>query len=210
MRRRILLVDDHVAVRRGLEEILAANLHAAEFGHAGSAQQAIEKLRKERWDLAVVDLHLPGRGGLELIRSLKDQQPGLRVLVYSMYAEEQFGVRALRAGADGYLAKDSPAEEIPKAVRDILETGRHIGPALAAAMAHTIAGGAGEPAELLSDREYQVLQKIAAGKTPTDIAEELAVSIKTVSTYRSRILEKLNLRTTADLIRYALDRGIAE
>lgn len=210
MTRRILLVDDHVAVQRGLEEILSANLGPAEFGRARTAQQALEQVRKRPWDIAVVDLNLPGRGGLELIRSLKDEQPGLRVLVYSMYSEELFGVRALRAGADGYLTKDSPAEELPRAVSSLLQSRQHIGPSLAAAMAHSIAAGGSEPAELLSDREYQVLQKMAAGKTPTDIAQELSVSIKTVSTYRARILEKLHLRTTADLIRYAVDHRIAE
>lgn len=206
---RILLVDDHVAVQRGLEQILSANLRGAEFGHAKTAQQALDQVQKERWNLAVVDLNLPGRGGMELIRTLKDEQPDLHVLVYCMYAEEQFGVRALRAGADGYLTKDSAAEEIPRAVRSILDGGRYIGPSLAAAMAHNLVAGA-EPSDLLSDREYQVLQKLASGKTPTDIAQELTVSIKTVSTYRSRILEKLNLRTTADLIRYAVDHHMAE
>lgn len=206
---RILLVDDHVAVQRGLEEILATSFEGSAFGYARSAPEALDRVRNGRWDIAVVDLSLPGRCGLELIRDLKDEQPGLRVLIYSMYSEEQFGVRALRAGADGYLTKDSPAEEIPQAVRDIFERGRHIGPGLAAAMAHGIAFGA-EPADLLSDREYQVLQKMASGRTSTEIAQELAVSIKTVSTYRARILEKLNLRTTAELIRYAVDHRILE
>lgn len=207
---RILLVDDHEVVQRGLEEILCAELKCAEVGHARSAQQALDEARKQRWDIAVVDLNLPGRGGLELIRSLKQEQPGVRVLVYTMYAEEQFGVRAIRAGADGYLTKDSPVEEIPKAVRSILETRRYIGPNLAAAIAQTITTGAAELDERLSDREYQVLQRLACGKTPTDIATELAVSVKTVSTYRNRILEKLKLRTTADLIRYAVDHRIVE
>jgi two-component system, NarL family, invasion response regulator UvrY len=207
---RILLIDDHVAVQRGLEEILSTSFMGAEFGRAASSQQALDQVRNERWDLAVVDLNLPGRGGLELIRSLKDEQPNLRVLVYSMHAEDQLGVRALRAGADGYLAKDSPAEEIPRAVRSLFETGRHISANLAAAMAQSIASGATGSPDMLSDREYQVLKKMASGKSPTDIAKELAVSIKTVSTYRSRILEKLNLRTTADLIRYAVDHRIAE
>lgn len=207
---RILLVDDHVAVQRGLEEILSSNLGPTEFGHARSAPQALEELRKNRWDLAVVDLNLPGRGGIELIRSLKAEQPGLRILVYTMYSEEQFGIRAVEAGADGYLTKDSPADELPRAVKSILETGHHIGAGLAAAMAQKIAAGGAEPSAALSDREYQVLQKMAAGKSPTEIADELAVSIKTVSTYRARILEKLNLRTTADLIRYAVDHRILE
>ena len=161
-------------------------------------------------DLAVIDLNVPGRGGSELIRTLKDAQPQMRILVYSMYPEDQFGVRALRSGADGYLTKDSPAEEIPKAVQNILEGRRYIGPTLAAAMAQTIVAGNEEPADLLSDREYQVFKKMAAGQTPSEIAQDVAVSIKTVSTYRARILEKLNLRRSADLIRYAVEHHIAD
>ena len=210
MKWRILLIDDHVAVQRGLEDILSASIAGAGFGRAGSSQQALDQVRKELWDIAIVDLNLPGRSGLELIRSLKDEQPGLRVLVYSMHTEEQFGIRALRAGADGYLMKSSPAEEIPKAVRSVLETGQYIGPNLAAAMAQSILSGGINSTEALSDREYQVLKMIASGKRPGDIAQELAVSIKTVSTYRSRILEKLNLRSTAEMIRYAVDHRIVE
>jgi DNA-binding NarL/FixJ family response regulator len=208
MNARILLIDDHVAVQRGLEDILSVTFSGAEFGRAGNDQQALDLLRNRRWDVAVVDLSMPGRGGLELIRSLKEAQPNIRVLVYSMHAEEQFGLRALRAGADGYLTKDSPAEELNEAVRSVMETGRFISPALAAAMALSLSIG-GTGLERLSDREYQVLQKMASGKTPTDIAEEMSLSIKTVSTYRSRLLEKLKLRTTADLIRYAIDHGVA-
>ncbi len=185
MSSRILLVDDHVAVQRGLEEILSTNLPGSYFAHARTAQQALDLVQKERWDVAVIDLNLPGRGGLELIRTLKHAQPRMHILVYSMYPEDQFGVRALRAGADGYLTKDSPAEEIPKAVRSILDGRRYIGPSLAAAMAQTIVAGNEEPADLLSDREYQVLKKMASGRTPSEIAQDLAVSIKTVSTYRA-------------------------
>ncbi len=204
----ILLIDDHVAVQRGLEEILTSNLRVTRFGRAANSREATQQVQAHRWDVAVVDLSLPGLGGLELIRDLKSLQPAMRILVYSMHNEDQFGVRALRAGADGYLTKDSPADEIPKAVRNVVATGRHITPSLAAAMAQTIADGDDPAGELLSDREYQVLQKIASGKTPTEIAGELAVSIKTVSTYRSRMLEKLKLKTTADLIRYAVEKKI--
>lgn len=208
MRSRILIVDDHVAVQRGIRDILSSNLEEVEIGLATNPQQAIECARRERWDVAILDLSLPGRGGLELIRPLKDEQPGIRVLIYSMYSEEQFGVRALRAGAAGYLSKDSDADEIPRAVRSVLETGRYIGPGLAAAMAQNLNDGSMDRADLLSGRELEVLRCIASGKTPTEIAEKLAVSIKTVSTYRARILEKLNLKTTADLVRYAIEKEI--
>lgn len=210
MIRRILVIDDHVAIQRGLEEILANSFKGAEYGLANNAQQALGELRKARWDVAILDLSLPGRGGLDLIRELKDEQPRLAVLVYSMHAEDRFGVRALRAGADGYLTKDSPVEEIPKAIRMLLEGGRYISPNLASLLAQTVTHGATEPHQLLSDREYQVLRSIASGKSPTEIAEGLALSIKTVSTYRVRILEKLSLETTADLIRYAIEHHLVE
>jgi two-component system, NarL family, invasion response regulator UvrY len=206
---RILIVDDHVAIQRGLREILSANLEIARLGYARSGQDAVEQASNEAWDVAVVDLNLPGQGGLELVRSLKEAQPAMRILIYSMHGEDQFGVRALRAGADGYVTKDSPAEEIPRAVRNLLQHGQHINARLAAAMAQSIGTGSDYPTHLLSDREHEVLRMIASGKTPAEISRELSVSMKTVSRYRARLLEKLNLKNTAELIRYAIDRGLA-
>ncbi len=206
---RILIVDDHVAIQRGLREILSANLEIARLGYARSGQDAVEQASNEAWDVAVVDLNLPGQGGLELVRSLKEAQPAMRILIYSMHGEDQFGVRALRAGADGYVTKDSPAEEIPRAVRNLLQHGQHINARLAAAMAQSIGTGSDYLAHLLSDREHEVLRMISSGKTPAEISRELSVSIKTVNTYRARLLEKLNLKNTAELIRYAIDRGLA-
>jgi two-component system invasion response regulator UvrY len=205
---RLLLIDDHVAVRRGLTEILAVSFPGAEFGHSADARQAATEVRAARWDLVILDLNLPGSGGTDLIRALKDEQPRLRILVYSMHPEEQFGVRALRAGADGYLAKDAPAEEIPKAVRTVLGGERYISARLAAILAQTVTGESRPSHHLLSDREDQILRAIAAGKSAAEIAGELSISTKTVSTYRSRILEKLNLRTNADLIRYAIENQL--
>jgi two-component system, NarL family, invasion response regulator UvrY len=206
----ILFVDDHVAIRRGLEEILADALPNAGFGHATNSDEALKEIRKSRWHAAIVDLDLPGRGGLELIRNLKDEQPGLAILVYSVHSEQQFGLRAIRAGADGYLSKDQPPEQIVKAVLTILKGERFVSQELSAALLSSVQEAAGDSMGLLSDREIQVLRMIALGKNPSEIGAELALSPKTVSTYRARVLEKLNPRTNADLVRYAIENGMVE
>ena len=206
----VLLIDDHVAIRRGLEAILGGALPDAQFGHAWDAEQALQEVRKARWQVAIVDLNLPGRGGLELVRNLKDEQPDMGVLVYSLHSEQQFGLRAIRAGADGYLAKGQPPEQIIKAVQMILKGERYVSDELSAALVDRVKESKGGHAGLLSDREIQVLRMLASGKGPSEIASELALSPKTVSTYRARVLEKLNLRTNADLIRYAIENGISD
>jgi DNA-binding NarL/FixJ family response regulator len=182
----------------------------AEFGDARDGQQALEQLRNSRWDLAVLDLNLPGRGGLDLIRSLKDQQSHLCILVYSVHSEEQFGFRAIRAGADGYLTKDRPLDEIPNAVLTILKGEPYISPELAAILMAGVREKPHEHDALLSDREIQVLLLLASGKSPSEVGAELALSDKTVSTYRARVLQKLKLRTNADLVRYAIEHGLIE
>ena len=210
MSARILIIDDHVALRRGVEAILSDSLPEAEFGHAENAAQGLEQIRNCRWDLALLDLNLPGRGGLDLIRSLRDEQPKMGVLIYSVYSEEQFGLRAIRAGADGYLTKDRSAEEIVEAVMTILKGGQYISSELAATLVNNVKGDARDDHHLLSDREIQVLRMLASGKTPSAIGQELALSGKTISTYRSRVLDKLKLRTNADLVRYAIENGIID
>jgi DNA-binding NarL/FixJ family response regulator len=207
----ILFIDDHPAVRRGLLEILSSEFQQARFGEAGDGDQALEQLKDHRWDIAILDLNLPGRRpGLGLIRDLKDLQPDVHILVFSVHSEEHFGLRAFLAGADGYLVKDQPPEEIAKAVRCILDGGHYISRALTAAMMTGIMGEATGAHNLLSDREMQVLRMLAAGKTPSEIGSDLALSTKTVSTYRARLLDKLNLRSNADLVRYAVKEGIVE
>ncbi len=208
MPRQVLVIDDHSAIHRGLEEILVSALRDVEVGHARTAQEAFERLLSREWDAAILDLSMPGSSGLELIQKFKDQRPKMRILVYTMHAEEQFGVRALRAGADGYLTKDSPEEELPRAILSILAGRRYIAPQLEAEWTQSLGGEVTRPHQALSDREFEVLEKIALGKTPSEIAGDLALSVKTVSTYRTRVLEKLRLRTTADLIRYAVQHGI--
>jgi two-component system, NarL family, invasion response regulator UvrY len=208
---RILLVDDHVAIREGLSLMLSAAFPGSHFGGAANAAQALHQVALRRWDLAILDLNLPGRGGLELIRELKDSAPSMGILVYTVHPDEQFGVRALRAGADGYVTKDQPAADVINAIRRIREGKRYIGPGLAESLARVVSGQSSTPSlDLLSDRELQILLSLAAGLTPTAIAASLNLSIKTVSTYRGRLLDKLGLNGTADLIRYALQHHLVD
>lgn len=207
---RILLIDDHVAIRRGLEAMLAAEFGSAVFASAATCESAIASARDARWSLAILDLTLQGSNGLDLIHLLKEQQPHMAILVYTMHPEDQFGIRALRAGADGFLTKDSAADEIVRAVRKLLSGGRYISAGLAEKLAGQLSTAwVAKPYEKLSDREFCVLQKMSSGRTMSEIAEELAISIKTVSTYRARILDKLGLKSTAELMRYGIENGIS-
>ncbi|MBV8820955.1 MAG: response regulator transcription factor [Acidobacteriaceae bacterium] len=210
MKNKVLLVDDHVAILQGLQEILAVDLPHLEFNTANSRTQALELASKNSWDLAIVDLDLrDGRGGLELIRELKDLDASASVLVYSMYSEEQFGIRAIKAGADGYLSKGDSTEEIVRAVQTILSGERYINPRLARVMADALTQPEAEaPHETLSDREFQILRELASGNSTSKIANSLSLSPKTVSTYRTRVLDKLGLTSTAELIRYALQHHL--
>lgn len=203
MTHRILLIDDHPAVLRGVRDILCDRRTDLEFESAVTADEAVTRVRTSHWDMAIVDLSLPGSIGFNLIRALKDEQPLLRILVYTMHPEEQLGVRALQAGADGFLSKGVAADEVARAVSRILDGRRYMSDALETMMAVK------QPAARdLSEREYQVLERIGRGRGLSEIAGELGLSVKTVGTYRTRILEKLSLETTADLVRYAVDNGI--
>jgi DNA-binding NarL/FixJ family response regulator len=191
--------------------MLSGAFPGSRFGGAANAAQALAQVSLQHWDLAVLDLNLPGRGGLELIRELKDFSPSMGVLVYTVHPDEQFGVRALRAGADGYVTKDQPADDLIEAIRRIREGKRYIGPGLAESLARVVSGQSSAPSlNLLSGREIQVLRSLAAGHTPTAIATSLNLSIKTVSTYRGRLCHKLGLKCTAELIRYALQRHLVD
>lgn len=206
---RVLIIDDHVAVRRGVSDLLQSALEGATFGYAESEAEALQRLSGEFWDAAVLDLNLKARGGIDLIRELKDGQPDMKVLIYTMHPEEHFGLLALRAGADGYLTKDSPSEELAKALKKILAGGRYVGPHLGECLAEAVAKKeTTQPELLLSDREYQVLKGLASGRSLTQMGESLNLSVKTISTYRSRILEKLQLNNNSDLVRYALKHQI--
>src|SRR6202040_2244049 len=183
---RILIVDDHAIVRRGLTALLSDEFRGAAFGEASDARQALEQLRAKEWDVALLDITLlPGKGGLDLLKELKAEWPSLPVLVLSAHPEDQFAVRALKAGAEGYMTKESAPEELPKAIRKILSGGQYVSPALAEKLALGVrTDRTRTPHEMLSDREYEVMSRIGAGKTVTEIADELTLSVKTISTYR--------------------------
>lgn len=214
---KILLADDHALLRRGLKEFLqdflAEDGQTPYIAETGSAQHAIEQIRAAAWDLVILDLNLPDMPGLEVLRILKSVQPALPVLVVSIYSEEHYATRAVRAGALGYLTKETGPEELRAAVSRILRGGSYapssqIGPQQQDALSTRPVTYTDRLPAGLSDREIEVLQWIAQGRRLTEIAEHLNLSIKTVSTYRSRLLIKLGMRTTAELIRYALDQQL--
>ena len=202
---RVLIVDDHAILRRGLRSLLSDAFARAEFGEASNAAQALEQLGKKGWDVALLDITLPGKSGLDLLKELKAARPRLPVLVLSAHPEDQFAVRALKAGAEGYMTKESASEELVKAIHKILAGGRYVSPALAEKLASSVRKDfTRTPHETLSDREYEVMCRIASGKTVTEIAGELSLSAKTISTYRVRILEKLGVKNSAEIARYAI------
>lgn len=205
----ILIVDDHAILRRGLKEILEREFRDVSIGGAGTAEQALTQLGSEKWDLVILDITMPGRSGVDVLRNLKALRPKLPVLVLSMHPEDQYGKRVLKAGASGYMNKESAPEELIKAVRKLLSGGRYVSPTLAETLAVDLGRDDGTPAhERLSDREFEVLRKMASGKTVGQIAQELHLSVPTVSTYRARILEKMGMSNTAELIRYALSHHL--
>lgn len=209
----ILLADDHPYLRRGVVQILTDEFPGAVIGEASNVPELLEQAQKQRWDVVVLDLNMPGRGGLEALHELKRLFPSIPVLVLSMHPEDQFAVRVLRAGGAGYLTKESAPQELVNAIKAIWKGGKYITPKAAELLAAHLHqhGDSEQPLHRsLSDREYQVFCLIAAGSTITDISDQLSLSIKTISTYRSRILVKLDLKTNADLARYAVQHGIVE
>jgi len=205
----LLMVDDHTIVRDGLRRVLNGACAAWRITEAGTGFQALECLRRQRFDLAIVDLSMPGMSGLDLIRRIKAEHDGVRILVLSMHAEEQYALRAFKAGANGYVTKDSAAAELVSAVRKVAAGGAYVSPGLAERVVQQLSSGAAAPRHgELSDRELEVLRRIVAGQRLTDIAQELHLSIKTVSTHKARILDKLQLGSTAALIRYGLEHRL--
>jgi two-component system, NarL family, invasion response regulator UvrY len=208
---RILIADDHPILRRGLKDILRRDLEGAVFGEAGNAQQVLSEVQSQDWDLVILDVTMPGRSGLDVLRDLQALRPKLPVLVLSVHPEDQLGKRVLKAGASGYMNKESAPEELIKAVRKVLAGGKYVSPALAERLAVDLHEVAGEPLhETLSDREFEVLRLIGSGKATSQIAEMLHLSPPTVSTYRKRILEKMNMTTNAELIKYAVRNGLVD
>ena len=208
---RVLLADDHAIVRSGLKEILEATGDIVVAAEATNGHEALAKVRETEVDVAVVDLSMPGRSGIELIKLMKAERPKIRVLVLSMHSEEQYAVRAVKAGASGYLTKESAADELVAAIRRIAGGGAYISPETAERLVHdTSAEKSGPPHRQLSDREYEVFKMIVAGKAVTDIAQRLNLSVKTVSTHKARILQKMGLASQADLVRYAVTHNLLD
>jgi DNA-binding NarL/FixJ family response regulator len=208
---RVLIADDHAILRRGLKEILAHEFDDATCGEAGEAAQVLDQVRCHHWDLVILDVGMPGRSGLDILNDLKQLRPELPVLVLSMYPEDQYGKRVLKAGAVGYMNKETAPEELVKAIRRVLAGGRYVSPALAEKLASDLSGDTGRPIhESLSNREFEVLRMIAAGKTNSQMAEDLHLSVTTVSTYRARILEKMRMANNAELMRYALSNRLID
>jgi two-component system invasion response regulator UvrY len=208
---RVLIADDHAVFRRGLRDTLAEAFSKVTFGEAKTAQETIELVRRQDWDVVILDISMPGKSGLDILDDLRRLRPKLPVLLLTMHPEQQYARRALKAGAAGYLTKDGVPEELKEAIKKIVAGGRYVSATLAEKLAVDLKDGADLPLhELLSDREFQVLRMIASGKTVKEIAEGLSLSVKTVSTYRGRILEKTGMKTNADLIRYALEAQLVD
>ena len=209
----ILLVDDHAVVRRGLRELLGEEFPSAEFGEAASGAEALAQIAKRPWGLVILDVSLPGRDGLEILKEALALRPGVPIMMLSVHAEDQYAIRALRAGAAGYVTKETAAEDLTAAVRKILQGGKYVSPLLAEQMVAALATRDGTTQLLhegLSDRELQVLRMLAVGKSVKEIGLEIALSEKTISTYRTRIGSKMNLRSNAELMRYALRAGLVD
>jgi DNA-binding NarL/FixJ family response regulator len=208
---KVLIADDHPIVRQGLRQILSATADMVVAGEAVNGQEALDQVRIGGWDVLVLDITMPGRSGFDILKELKYEQPDLPVLVLSIHAEEQLAVRVLKAGAAGYVTKENAPNELVRAIRKVVSGGKYISPGLAETLAFGLDAASDRPRhETLSDREFQVMQLMASGKTLAEIAEELSLSAKTVSTYRTRLLEKLNLKTNAELMRYAIDNRLIE
>jgi two-component system invasion response regulator UvrY len=208
---RVLIGDDHPVVRAGLKEILVHHLEGVVCGEAENAQQVLFEVQCHSWDLLILDITMPGRSGYDILGDLKQLQPKLPILVLSMHPEDQYAKRALTAGARGYLEKESAPEELIQAARKLLAGGRYVSPALAEQFARDLHESADRPVhETLSAREFETLVMIGSGKTVSQIAEELHLSVTTVGTYRARVLEKMNMATTAELMRYALRNHLVD
>ena len=209
-RLRILIVDDHPIVRQGLRQTLADATDVGEIGEAANGQQALDLVRQSDWDAVVLDIGLPGRGGLDILKDIKHERPRLPVLILSMHPEDQYAIRALRAGAGGYLTKEAATEKLVDAIRKITSGGRFISPSLAERLAIELTDTAGPPHASLSDREFEVLRLIASGLPVSGIADRMCLSVKTISTYRARILEKMRMKNNAELMQYVLTNRLLE
>jgi two-component system invasion response regulator UvrY len=208
---KILIADDHAIVRQGLKQILADIPDQAIIDEAANGIEVLSKVRKNTYDVLILDISMPGLSGLDVLKQLKIERPDLNVLMLSMHPEEQYAIRALKAGAAGYLTKESAPEELVAAIKKVSMGRKYVTASLAEKLAFDLGERSERPPhEYLSDREFQVLRLIASGKTVKEIAEDMFLSIKTISTYRSRILEKMNMKTNAELTHYAIKNGLID
>jgi len=208
---RIIIADDHAIVREGMKQILSETTDIVVADEAINGQEVLKKVWKNNYDVAVLDITMPHGGGLEILKQIKKGRPKLPVLILSMHPEDQYAVRALKAGAAGYLTKQSIPEELIRAIRKIFQGGKYISPTLAERLASELSSKSDKPPhKTLSDREYQVMLRIASGKTVSEIAGELSLSVKTISTYRSRILDKMKMKTNSELMHYAIKNKLVD
>lgn len=208
---KVLITDDHAMIRVGLKQVLQKAFSSAVIGETQNAQEALEQIRSKDWDLAIMDITMPGRSGIDILQDIKLARPNLPVLIMSMHGEDQFAVRVLKAGAAGFISKHSPPEELVKAIQKLLGGGRYVSHAVTEKLISDLGKQIEKlPHEVLSDRELQVICLFATGKTNKEVAKELSISVKTVSTYRARILEKMKMKSNAELTRYAIKNQLVE
>uniref|UniRef100_A0A832DHP5 Response regulator transcription factor n=1 Tax=Ignavibacterium album TaxID=591197 RepID=A0A832DHP5_9BACT len=208
---KILIADDHAIVREGLKQIVAEEKDMIVAGEAENAETIMRLLEKEKWSIVILDINMPGRNGLEILKDIKQLYPELPVLILSMFSEEQYGIRAIKAGASGYLKKVSAPDELVKAIRKIVNGGKYITETLADKLADTLGQIKNElPHEKLSDREFEIMCSIALGKSAEEISEELSISVNTFYTYRNRILEKMSMKSNVELTQYAIRTKLIE
>ncbi len=206
---KLLVADDHAIVRKGIAQIIAETTDIVVAGEARNGQEVMEKVKKNDYELVLLDIAMPGRDGLEILKELKHQRPNLAVLILSMYPEEQYAVRAFRSGASGYLTKESAPDELIAAIRRVSSGRKYVSASLAEKLAAKLEQHQAQPPhEQLSDREYQIMCMIASGKTQTKIADALSLSVKTISTYRTRLLRKMHMNSNAEITRYAIENKL--
>ena len=208
---KVLIADDHPIVRQGLKQVLAREIDITVFGEASNAREVLENLSNQDWDILILDISMPDRSGLDILRELRLLHPKLPVLILSVHPEELYAISVLKAGADGYMTKLCVPEELVKAVKTVIDSGKYISPSIAEKLATTLQAGFEKPShEALSNREYQVACMIASGKTLKEIARELYLSVKTIRAYRISILEKMKMKSNTELIRYALKNRLID
>jgi DNA-binding NarL/FixJ family response regulator len=208
---RVFIADDHALIREGFKKILSHENDISILGEAGNAAETIRFIEKNKCDVLILDINLPDKSGLDIIKEIKNLKPSVNILILSMHPEDRFAIRALKAGASGYLSKETAADELVKAIRKVQGKGKYISGSLAEKLAFDLQSKSDKPVhELLSDREFQVMRLIASGKTMSEIADHLSLAVTTISTYRARILDKLNLSSNAELIYYAISNNLLD